>query len=297
VNDLIYSVTNCRISIYADDTKLYLGFHKQSYDRDAEALTADLQSIKNWFDTWQLKISVEKCHVLPLSVRASRPVFEYSIGDSLLQPANIVRDLGVMMDKNLNFHQHIAQMISKAHSKSGLIFRCFKSRNEQFLMDLYKTFVRPLCEYASQVWNPHLIGDIIAVEAVQRRYTKRLPNMPNTPYPDRLRILNLDSLETRRIKADLCEFYKIVNNLSALDHAQFIKFREPLRTRHTHDKQINIARSKTDMRKNSFFLRTPVIWNSLPTDTVNYVSVSSFRRHLETVDLSDYHKCFPDYYV
>ena len=237
VNDLPLSITHGNISIYADDTKLYLGLHKDTYNADAVLLNADLQSVKQWFDTWQLKISVDKCHVLPLSVREARNVYEYKIDDTSLVPSNSVRDLGVLMDSNLTFHQHVSQVVAKANSKSGLIFRCFKSRNQAFLINLYKTFVRPLCEYASHVWNPHFIKDIKAIECVQKRYTKRLAGLSDISYPCRLDIVTLDSLELRRLKSDLIEFYKILNRLTVLDPDSYIKFRGPLRTRHAHTMQ------------------------------------------------------------
>jgi len=38
----------------------------------------------------------------------------------------------------------------------------------------FTVYVRPLLEYASCVWSPHLMKDIERLERVQRRFTKRL---------------------------------------------------------------------------------------------------------------------------
>ena len=67
-------------------------------------------------------------------------------------------------------------------------------------------------EYACVAWNPYLIQDIKALKSVQRRFTKRLPDTEKLTY-QRLRILELDSLELRRVRADLLFTYKLVFGL------------------------------------------------------------------------------------
>jgi len=51
-------------------------------------------------------------------------------------------------------------------------------------------------EYNSVIWSPHLKCDIEAIERVQRRFTKRLPVYHKYSYSERLRLLQLPSLET-----------------------------------------------------------------------------------------------------
>jgi len=67
----------------------------------------------------------------------------------------------------------------------------------------YSVYVRPLLEYASCMWSPHLIKDIERVERVQRRFTKRLRGLSTLTYKDRLQVLGLQSLESRRLQFDL----------------------------------------------------------------------------------------------
>ena len=46
VNDLPFSVAHGKVSIYADDTKLYLGMHKNSYVTDVGLLNEDFRNVK-----------------------------------------------------------------------------------------------------------------------------------------------------------------------------------------------------------------------------------------------------------
>jgi len=81
-------------------------------------------------------------------------------------------------------------------------------------MRAYKTYVRPLIESNTVIWSPTAICDIKLLEHVQRKFTKKLPSLQNLSYTERLKRLNLDSLELRRLRVDLnliwC--YKIIFN-------------------------------------------------------------------------------------
>jgi len=70
--------------------------------------------------------------------------------------------------------------------------------------------VRPVVEYNLIIGSPSTARDIDAVESVQRRFIKRLPTLRNLSYRERLKCLNIFSLELRRLHTDLFRCYKIV---------------------------------------------------------------------------------------
>jgi len=89
------------------------------------------------------------------------------------------------------------------------------------LVKAFCTFVRPTLEYCSVVWSPGFKKDIHRLEAVQRRFTKRLAGLHNMSYWDRLDYLNLDSLYNRRIKSDFLMTYKILNGQVDVEGSAF----------------------------------------------------------------------------
>ena len=100
-------------------------------------------------------------------------------------------------------------------------------KNIWTLLKLFKAYVRPKLEYNTPVWSPYLLKDILAIEKVQKRYTKivcRRCNIPFSSYTDRLRKLDLLSLQDRRIRFDLITLFKIINNLSDLNFHSFFLF-------------------------------------------------------------------------
>ena len=54
----------------------------------------------------------------------------------------------------------------------SMIRRTFTCKDEQTIIQLYKSLVRPCLEYCIQTWRPYLSKDIEMLERVQRRATK-----------------------------------------------------------------------------------------------------------------------------
>jgi hypothetical protein len=101
------------------------------------------------------------------------------------------------------------------------ISRCFLTRDPFVLIRAFKTYVRPLVEYASPVWSPVSRAQIDKLEKVQRRFTKRLSGLRNMTYSARLQYLSLHSLERRRLNYDLM-CYKIVHGMVDVNLSDFL---------------------------------------------------------------------------
>jgi len=171
-----------------------------------ECCTATAQAIDalvRWSTDWQLSISIIKCCVLNIG----RVTFSscLNIDGIVLPTVKSARDLGVLVVHDLSPSLHITSIVARAHKRTAAIYRAFlfHSRNIDLLLRAYLTYVRPLIEHDSVIWFPYTVKDIELIESVQRRFTKRLPGFNILPYSERLKRLDLPSLELRRLHADL----------------------------------------------------------------------------------------------
>jgi len=82
------------------------------------------------------------------------------------------------------------------------------------MIKLYKALVRPHLEYCDPAWRPYMRGNVDGLERVQRRATKRLEGFERISYKYRQRELGLMTLETRRIRADLIEVFRILRGMA-----------------------------------------------------------------------------------
>jgi hypothetical protein len=104
-------------------------------------------------------------------------------------------------------------VVSTASGRAKCILKYFSSRDSSLLLHAFWTFVRPLLEFSSIIWSPYYINDINRTESVQRSLTKAIDKLHFCSYKERLLNLNLDSLQYRRLKADLLMCYKILHGL------------------------------------------------------------------------------------
>ena len=164
----------------------------------------------------------------------------------------------------------------------GLIKRNFFFINRVVFQHLYKALVRPHLEYGQIVWSPRYIRQSKKIENVQRRATKLIPELKHLPYTERLKKLNLPSLKYRRIRGDMINVYKILNdNDQNSTNKRIIQLNETSHSTRGHDKRLKKGRYKTNIRKFSFALRVTNIWNSLNNSTTNASSINSFKKLLD----------------
>lgn len=81
--------------------------------------------------------------------------YQYKIGDTILSRVNMKRDLGVLIDDESSFKNHISLTVRKVYQMLGFIFRCGKHfTNADSMVVLYNALVRSRLEYCSIVWSP-----------------------------------------------------------------------------------------------------------------------------------------------
>jgi len=278
MNDLADGFTNlnCAIKLYADDAKLYSSYKLGEYSL---ALVKAVEYLAEWSKVWQLQIANSKCvaHKISTLHVSATDLCHYAINDYKLQWSDCTRDLGVYMDSDLKFTQHISKIVHVGHTRAALILKCFLTRAPDVLLKAYCAYVRPILEYCTPVWSPHHAGLINAIEKVQRRFTKRLFGLSCLSYKDRLLSLKLESLHVRRIKNDVIMCYKIINGLVSIDYSEFFVSAASDRTR-GHNYKLYIQNCRLDARKFCFARRVCPVWNNLPYDVVNACSLNSFQR-------------------
>lgn len=286
VNDLPQKI-NSIISMFADDTKLYLPL---TSDNSHAELVADLNYLQMWAEQMQMKFHPSKCKVMHMG--KNNPHKDYVMMDSENQPytleeTDVEKDLGVYIDSKLKFTQHCQEKINKANKILGYIRHTFKHLNKDTFLLLYKSLVRPHLEFASCIWSPKQKYNIDSIERVQRRATKLISQIRDLSYSERLKHLDLETLSYRRTRADLLETYRILTDQHHVNRECYCSqcptksmLAPTLNTiTRGHSKKLQIQPS-TGARQNFFENRVCNIWNSLSEKTVSSKNANIFKGSL-----------------
>ena len=274
INDLPDNMVS-KVKLYADDSKLISVIRTED---DAIALQEDIDRLCQWSSNWLLQLNVDKCKCMHVqgrgrgeskkSSRESRMVDTTSTLH-VLTTTELERDLGVLVATNCKWHEQVAAAVAKANRVFGMLKRTFTSRSPKLWRGLWLQYIRPHVEFATQVWSPQFKGDIDEIEKVQRRVTKHISSYQRITYEERLKRLELRTLEKRRLRGDLIQQYKIAHSI---DHVKFEppQPRADTRTR-GHDQRLAEPRHKgifISQRQHSFTCRIVKPWNELPQELV-----------------------------
>ena len=279
VNELPQLMNNCEISLYADDSKFY--GDSSSLKRCLD-VAEDLLEAEYWFREWQLKINVGKCEVLHLG--HSNIHFLYRINNFIVPERDHCKDLGIMVSSDLSVHSHCSKIARSAFYRLRQFKQTFLCRDVTFRIFLYTTYLRPLVESNTPVWNPYCKCDIDKIENFQRKFTKGLPGLRNMTYMERLNATKLDSLEVRRIHFDLILLFKIVHNLVDIPFDHYFSFNNNNTRGHAYKLNVNYCR--TMKRKYFFTNRIVPIWNKLPGGVVSSLSLKAFKSAIKGIDFT-----------
>lgn len=188
---------------YADDLKMYVLI--RCID-DCHYLQRQLETFANWCNLNRMEVNPEKCSIITFS-RKKEPIrFSYTLNGTTITRVDHIKDLGVILDSQLTYKQHISYIVDKASKTLGFIFRIGKNFTDIYcLKSLFCSLVRSTLEYCSSIWNPTYNNGVERVESIQRRFIRfalrRLPwrdpfQLPS--YESRCQLIDLELLRSRR---------------------------------------------------------------------------------------------------
>jgi len=266
---------NSFIKKFADDTKV---FREVNNLRDSNNLQEDLNGLNEWAQKWLMEFNVAKCKVMHMGSKNCQ--LGYNLGGNELEVVTEEKDLGVIVHNSMKTNRQCAEAAKKGNKILGMIGRNFCHLDKNNLLRLYKLLVRPHLEYSVQAWSPHMVNDIKKLEAVQRRATRMIHGFKDLEYEERLNRCRLTTLETRRIRGDMIETYKILTGKEKLDKDLF--FKQPYRSsRRGHELKIYKGKCRLDLRKFSFSNRVVNEWNKLPKCVVGSKTVNQFKAGID----------------
>merc|ERR1712098_122864 len=107
------------------------------------------------------------------------------------------KDLGELTTNDLKFREHINNITSSSKIIMGMLLRTFSTRDKEPMIKMFNTYIKSKLEYCSILWSPEKQTPISELEDIQKIFTKKIDGMEGLNYHERLKKLNMYSLERK----------------------------------------------------------------------------------------------------
>ena len=282
INDMGENLTEgTKLRLFADDSLLYREIKTK---KDQDILQNDLDKLQKWEKEWSMHFHPDKCQVLKITNKLNKGEGTYTIHNTLLKETPAAKYLGITIDSKLKWNVHVDSTYNKANNTLAFLRRHLTSCPPAIKERCFKTYVRPILEYGSSVWDPYLKKDIEKLEKIQRRAARFVKNdYRYTSSPTQLMDgLGWVPLAERRAQAKVKVLYKANNNMLHIPLNHLVLNKSS--TRRAGENYL-LPRSNTDTHLHSFYPNTLRLWNFLPKHIKSAATLESFTNELDNVKL------------
>ena len=113
------------------------------------------------------------------------------------------------------------------------------------------------------------------------RATRMIRGLETKPYEERLKELDMFSLDKRRLRGDMIALFKYLKCCHTEEGQDLFSIIPDCRTRNNGLK-FQEARFRLDIRKNFLTVRAVRQWNQLPREVMSSPALETFKRQLDS---------------
>ena len=181
---------------------------------DSSKLQSDLDQLKEWERIWLMEFHPSRCQVISITNKLTLIIGNYQIHDYILEQVHCAKYLGIYVDSKLTFNAHVETIVKKTNSTHAFLARNIPRCCRKVKQMAYTSYIRPIVEYASSVWDPHTKRNTNKIEIVQHRCARNVTgNFDSTSsVTSLLNCLIWPTLEERRRQYHLAVMYRILHN-------------------------------------------------------------------------------------
>ena len=279
INDLPKVSNVLKSTLFADDTTFSLS--DNSYDTLTNTINDELINVKTWTGINRLTLNTNKTELILFT---NRPVDSDNRNIQLdgtdLNFISSCKFLGVKLDKNLNFKDHINYILGKISRSAGILYKIRDLLTLETRLTFYYSFIFPYLSYNIVIWGATNKIHLIPLEILHKRIIRTISNSgfleSTTPLFAKLKILKIDDLYKYNLL--LLTRKRIYNGSFKTAHA--------VNTRN-RDLAVPEFQRLTRTQQSSNFCG-PLLWNSLPLEIRNSLNITSFKTKLKKYFLQQY---------
>ena len=273
---------------YADDAGLYTSFvprNVESKTKMLQRVNKCLRIVRKFLYDNKLKVNDDKTIFMLLgsSYWLSKTDFDtMKVGDTDIKAVSSTRNLGVIFDKEMSFHEHISNICARGYMQVRNLFYLSKFLDEYHMNIAAHAFVTSVLDYG----NSLLIGlpneEIKKLQLLQNAAVRSVVKKRKFDHisEDRVRLHWLPVEARIKFKVALI----VWNCLQNQEPVYLYELLKPMQNRrYLYDRKLQAPRTyKATWGDRAFQKAAPDLWNSLPWKVRKQNTKESFKRELKT---------------
>ena len=193
---------------YADNNTPYTS--GQNIDNVIRTLENDSVRLFKWFSNNQMKANKDKCHLL----LSNKERVTMKIGETEIKSSNCEKLLGIKIDNNLTFNEHLNHIIDKASHKTNALSRVAPYTNERKKRILMNSFFWSQFSSCPLVWMFHSHTLSNKINRLHEICLRIVCNDKKSTYENLLVTDRFVSVHVRNLKILAIEMFKVHSDLS-----------------------------------------------------------------------------------
>ena len=248
-----------KFTLYADDSTLSCKLNEIQPSSINLTISRELDKVYQWLSTNKLKVNFNKTKFIIFNYRKNIAIESIKFANHDIERTRSIKFLGIIIDENLSFKNHIDHISSKTSKSVGLLYRLSRFLPINVLKTLYHSLVMPHISYGIELWYgaPRTVSDRITV--IQKKMIRALNSLPYNshtgPYFKDMKLLKVEDMYKLQIGLNIHTGISR-NELTFISeiHNYNTRNRNNLRTPGVH-----LSRSQMNWK-----FRGIQLWNSIP---------------------------------
>ena len=285
INDLPLFTSNVLTDMYADDTTLYF------IHRSLEAIERNLQIALNELNIWcknnGMVLNTAKTKVMLITTKQKRnglvnDKIELNCNNDQIQTITSSKILGVFVDNNLCWSEHVKHITKKIASNVWLLSKIKTYLSLEHRVQFYKTYIQPHIDFCNIIWGNASENNKLKVFRMQKRAVRVILDYDVEDTTEAMKSLNILSFCDRLILRKAKFMFKVYHNMTPTYINENFNLRSNLNTS-VNLRSMNVGcfippKPHTECFKQSMRYSGCLIWNGLPDDVKSSDTQETFHR-------------------
>ena len=286
VNDLQYVSSILDTIMFADDTNLFLS--ERNIKKLFSTMNTELTKLNNWFSANKLSLNETKTvysFFHPLNKSDTIPLIlpSLKINNHTIKRETSIKFLGVIIDENITWRNHINYLSNKISKNIGVMYRARRFLNLQNMKSLYFSLIHSYINYGNIAWGSTNKTKLLKLHKHQK-HAGRIIFFKRRTSPSRNLMKKLNILNTYQINLyqNLIFMYQHKSQtLPSVFQNILKKINHKYPTRKS-ELDYKIPSKKSKISQFSISHRAPYLWNNILSDKLKTcASLPSFKNKVK----------------